>query len=220
MKRLVVLKHEDARWSFDDQGPKLVLEMKPYAQTERVDPFPCYAHDVKVVKDQIQEIESMVRMKFMPRWFVLPFESTSRTNGWANGNSYHTGKGNKYLPHPYIVLSGKRIPLHPAMTRYLVAHEYGHIVQVNLQHIMGLNWDEFCKMYAKDVRKIPYQGRYGGQMWHLNTGEIIANDVRLALLRKEEEFWPHEVPHTYQVPRVMKWWQAQLPVLDARNVTE
>lgn len=180
----------------------LSLPTGKYHSSVEVDPFPCYAHNNAVVEAEVRDIEAKIDLPFKPRYFVLPYEGASRTNGYADGNEYH-GEN----PQPYIVLQGKRICIHPAITRYLVAHEFGHVVQVNLQHFLKLKWDEFCEFYAKEVRKIPYEKRYGGLHWHINTGEIIANDIRVGVLGKEAEFWPHEVAHPWAVPHVSEWWR-------------
>lgn len=197
-------------WTFTDNGgPTCPLKTRGWTHTVNVDPFPCYSHDIELVAKEVEYVEERLKLPFLPDYFILAHESCGRTNGWADGNHVYLDEkdpeGNwKTEPRPFIVLAGKRIPLHPAMTRYLVAHEIGHTTHSNLAHKMGLKYDAFAKMYAEDVRKIPYEQAYGGLKWHLNTGEIIANDVRVGLLEREVEFWPHEVgrPNT----EVVQWW--------------
>ncbi len=201
--RLYFLNHDDLKWPFNDRGtPHVNLPTGKYTTDVSVDPFPCYAHQQAVVEAEVRDIEAKIDLPFKPRYFVLPFEAGSRTNGWADGNQYH-GEN----PQPYIVLQGKRICLHPAMTRYLVAHEFGHVVQTNLQFFLKMKREEFCEFYAKEVRKVPYVAAYGSLRWHENTGEIIANDIRVAVLGKEAEFWPHEVVHPWAVPHGGDWWR-------------
>lgn len=203
--RVFFLQHSDLKWPFNDRGqPHLYLDTGKYGSQHTVDPFPCYAHERELVMSEIRDIESKIKLPFPPRYFIMPFEDGSRTNGWADGNQYH-GEN----PQPYIVLQGKRIPLHPGMTRYLVSHEYGHVVQVNLQFFLKMKWEEFCEFYAKEVRRIPYEKSYGGMRWHMNTGEVIANDVRVAVLNKEPEFWPHEAVHPWAAPHIGAWWREQ-----------
>ena len=44
-------------------------------------------------------------------------------------------------PIGLICLAGKRIPPHPAMTRYLMGHEYGHGVFYHLARLRGFEQD-------------------------------------------------------------------------------
>lgn len=207
--RVHILSYSDINWPFDDGKPYLTLDVPDSSTRLYVDPFPCYPHDPALVHSEVAYIESVVKLPFPPHYFSLPYETLGRTNGWADGNSRYTEQdeqGNwKTEPNPYIVLSGKRIPIHPSMTRYLIAHEFGHVVHSNLAHLMEIKYDELKDMYAKDVRKIECIKDYGALKWHKNIGEIIANDVRIALFGRETEFWPHEVEYTPN--EVVKWWK-------------
>lgn len=204
--RIHFLSHADAHWGFDERSePELILATEyPTPTPIRVDPFPCYAHEAELVRREVAHAEAMVPLPWLPKYFVIPFETRSRTNGWADCTKY---RGQPL--HPWILLQGKRIPIHPAMTRYLVSHEYGHVVHGNLAVKLGMKWEEFAEFYAREVRRIPYFKDYGAGKWHLNTGEIIANDIRITLLHREEEFWPHEVEHPLVChgDRVRLWWE-------------
>jgi hypothetical protein len=213
MTRLHIIPPSAIGWPFSNDGrPYLSLLVGESSHTVYVDPFVSYAHDAALTEKEIEYVESRIKLPFPPDYFVLPFDSTSHTNGWADGNSTYIGgqdeKGEyKTEPRPFIVLAGKRIPLHPAMTRYLVAHEYGHIVHANLAHSMGIKYDEFKEVYA-GMRGIECIKEYGGGKCHLNIGEIIANDVRIGLLEKETEFWPHVVERPGE--KVVSWWREQI----------
>lgn len=222
--RIFELGPGDIRWPFSSSSePELVLLARPgegWNQSVPVDPFPCYSHPRERVLAEVTEIEAKLPLPQPPRYFLLSFEPRERTNGWANFNNTYVDPNDtsKYEPRPIITLCGKRIPLHPAMTRYLVAHEYGHIAHYSLALAMGIDSEEFAKRYARDVRKIDYSAGYGGGRWHTNTGEIIANDIRIALLGKEPEFWPHDVTHPWALPEIAQWWRAHLAKHFVRNL--
>lgn len=205
----------DIVWSFNDNsGPRLALDTPGYRSTIYIDPFPCYSCNFDLVAREIEYVESKIPLPFLPHYYILPYETSTRTNGWADTNSIYVDgtdeKGNpKTEPRPCIVFSGKRIPIAPSMVRYLVAHEYGHIVHANLAHKMGLSWDDFAKMYATQVRKIPYNKEYGGLKWHTNSGEIIANDIRVTILNREVEFWPHETSNPVENQEIRDWWTSK-----------
>ncbi len=214
-ERIFFLKDEDLNWNFDDkQNPFYALKVDDWNRNEYVDPFPCYAHDEKLVRREINWCESAVAVKYPPKWFILSHDFLGRTNGYANSNSQwvddETNKkdGGHYKLDPYIVLAGKRIPLLPAMTRYLVSHEYGHIVDYNLRKCLDLKDDEFKKMYA-DMRGVDFDLKYGARNWHTNISEIIANDIRIIFTGREEEFWPHPCTHPMYHPKLIAWWYDQ-----------
>lgn len=210
--RIHLVSRDELVWSFDSgDKPRFELKTDGYPATVYVDPFPCYTHSLDLVECEVEYAESVVKLAFLPHYFILPVESTSRTNGWADANkmylSSEDGK-DKWEPRPYIVLQGKRIPLHPALTRYLISHEIGHTVHANLAHKMGFDYWPFAEMYAKDVRKIPYSGASGGLKWHSCSAEILANDFRVGVLEKETEFWPHDVE--CPSPEIVAWWRERI----------
>jgi hypothetical protein len=150
---------------------------------------------------------------------VLHRECTSRTNGWAEvDHRYYDDDcakpccADKTVKWDgIIVLAGKRIPPHPAMTRYLVAHEYGHHVEYELLHRRGLDpgdsvvRDEYARMRGcPDVN-------YGGGTWHKSPGELLANDFRIVVAGVEPEFWPHPgFTHPLEDALVQRWWAENL----------
>lgn len=204
--RIHVLKHSDIRWAFDKRDPYLLLQTDRFPHSETVDPFPCYSHVEQLVRDEIAYVESKVTLKWWPRWFMLPYETLGRTNGWASKNECYGDNDTRPLC-PYIVLAGKRIPVAPAMTRYLVAHEFGHTIHHNIEHLAGLKDNEFDDNYA-DWRGIPRNNDYGGGLWHRNVGEVIANDIRVSVFQREVEFWPHECERPG--PRIAEFWENEL----------
>jgi hypothetical protein len=218
LERVIVLKQEDLQWPFHGEP---YFETKPryskYARQIKIDSaFPCYIHDPLMVQGLAKQVEDLFPVEVFPNWYLISHEAEGRTNGyatketlwnWDKENDTHKAKGFE----PYIVLSGKRIPLHPAMTRYLVAHEYGHIAQYQLEAWQGIeesySFEKFEAPYA-ELRGIEPQKGYGGGRWHTNTGEVIANDFRILVAGCEAEFWPHPgVAHPYDVPQIQKFWE-------------
>jgi hypothetical protein len=198
-----IIEVTDLHWPFEAQ---------PYVLRGRtrmtVDPFPCYAHDTKLVRKLLKDVEARsIRVKD-GTLYISHFEEESRTNGYA-AQSYDewdevTGK---WVPAQIIVLQGKRIPIHPAMTRYLVPHEFGHIVENKIQAALGIeehNREPLLSGYAK-LRKLEYSDGYGARRWHLNTGEVFANDFR-CLLGYETDFWPHAGIKQELNKPTKDWW--------------
>lgn len=201
------LKHSDIKWTFDDScRPFITLDTKPYKHTELVDPFPCYSHDEELVRSEIARIEGLVKLKFKPDYFIMPFEGLARTNGHASSNSDFVEAGEEPRLNPYIVLAGKRIPIHPAMTRYLVSHEFSHCVIYNLEAIIKSKDKSFFHDYAK-MRNIEFNQQYGAQRWHTNTEEIACNDCRIVLCEAEPGFWPHPFKHPLKDQNVIDFWR-------------
>lgn len=191
--RIVSFAADQLEWPFRGE-PHIRLQPrdeKAYGSQVQVDPFPCYSHDAGLVKEIAGICETQFPMGFDPTYYILPFEDLSRTNAYSSRHSIY--KGDPPYPYePYMSLSGKRIPLHPAMTRYLVAHEYGHLADYWITYKLGFDEssDEFRKDYAAR-RGITASFAYGGHRWHTSIGEIIANDFRILVCNVETEFWPH-----------------------------
>lgn len=210
MSRVVACTDADLCWPFGGK-PHYKLDGRSY---EYVDPFPCYAHDLALVKRLVTKVDKAVggRIKFKPTYYVFHHESETRTNGWAMTHSdYERTKEGKPAWKGMVVLSGKRIPPHPAMTRYLVGHEYGHHAENELLRRLGKESHDgtIRKEYAK-LRKcedIPY---YGGRTWHLSAQELLANDFRILVAELEPEFWPHKQIHPSKSKEVQKWWEETL----------
>lgn len=97
----------------------------------------------------------------------------------------------------------------PSMMRQLIFHEYGHLVDYWICYKKGLLYGdptEFDKEYAK-MRGIDANASYGCGKWHLNIGEIITNDGKIALFNAEPEFFPHpQVKHPNDCPEVGNFW--------------
>ncbi len=186
-----------------------------WKSTIKVDPFPCYAHDAELVAEIAALVETRFPIPCLPNYYLLSHEETSRTNGHASHGLDYSDEAraehdDRYPIETHIVLSGKRIPLHPAMTRYLIAHEYGHCVNYWIEwkrDILNSVVTDFDREYAA-LRGVDPNAGYGGQKWHANVGELIANDFRICVCGIEREFWPHPgFAHPDTMPQVQEFWE-------------
>lgn len=212
MERIHLFNHSDLSWAFNSEKPHISLSLPDIHFYEQLDPFPCYSHQKELLLKEIEYVENKVPLPYKPEWMILPFESFCRTNGQATDNKKWLEDG-KTLPRPYITIFGKRIPIMPAMTRYLICHEYCHVIHMNLAHIFNMDYNEFGTMYAQKVRKMDSFEKYGALRWHNNEREILANDLRILIFDRENEFWPHDVQHPSKRPDIKEWWEETLKKL-------
>jgi hypothetical protein len=159
--------------------------------TAEVDPTPAYHHDVDLVKETFEHLRRVMPLPIPILVAILGHEDTSRTNGSYYDHYWYKGSDEQSQPYGIIVLSGKRTPIHPAMTRYLVTHEYGHGVQYCWERLKGMKTDAMEPQYIKDIRPTAKDGDYGPGTWHSHVQEMIANDFRILVAQREVEFWPH-----------------------------
>lgn len=215
--RVKVVKPSDVVWPFDRDRAELRLRRRFGESIQEVDPFPSYAHDVDVVVETVELVECAFPLPepYAPDYFVLPFDTSARTNGWTDQSfEYVRERAEGELPRwaGAIVLAGKRIPPHPAVTRYLVAHEYGHVVHYFMAMVAGDNdaGDRHYREYAK-LRGFRSAKHYGGGTWHRRVSEVFANDFRILVAGVEAEYWPHlGVPRPENVADLVEWWSDQV----------
>jgi hypothetical protein len=215
--RIFEVGHDAVRWSFS-RGPYVVLPTGgSWPRTEDVDPFPCYSHDRGLVLETAEVIEATFPLppERRPRYVLLGFDTSSRVNGWTSYAEDHDAEEdeNGRSPwRPYIAFAGKRIPPHPGMTRYLVAHEYAHCLHLYLEWLAGhsLGSDKLYPAYD-EMRGLKPPDSYGGGTWHASTSEVFANDFRILLAQVELEYWPHPgIPRPEEIPAVADWWAQAL----------
>lgn len=200
-----------ADWSFNDSKPRWRHGM--HGSVATFDPFPAYSHDVGEVRKAVDHVLN----RWKPSWHVDLYsadrEAEGRSNGFSNvhgSGHYESGEWVKDEPTGLIMLSGKRIPPHPAVTRYLVAHEYGHNVEWMLNAQRGANYandNTLINAYA-EMRGLdsPVHDGEGGT-WHDSAAEVFACDFRIVICQVEAEFWPHHgIPRPEEVPAVWHWW--------------
>lgn len=191
-QEVIALEHPS--WSFDDAGPAYGLAFDgSYTRSEKVDPAPCYAHNVDAVRAELLYLQRVAPVPVPLGIFVLSHETLGRTNAWCSEDRVYPKDGDPTkdsYPIGIIAMSGKRIPIHPATTRYLVAHEYGHFVEAFITRQRGLKGNGIRTEYQQLVRP---EGSfsYGCGKWHQAIGEIFANDFRILIANREAEFWPH-----------------------------
>ena len=218
----------EGSWSFADS--KLRWQHRPHGVGAEFDPFPAYRHDMLVVKRETFHVESCTPPIWDVDLYVANRENMSPTNAFSyvttNGHYNDADVWVKDPPVGLIVLSGKRTPPHPAVTRHLVAHEYGHIVEYMLEHLRhgSPHGGEVVKEYAK-LRGLSESTLHHGEggNWHNSATEIFACDFRILICNTEAEFWPHMgIPHPLELPvnsqfELSEWWNAATKTLRAEQ---
>lgn len=213
--RVIEFKPADLCWDFEDNGAGLYTKPRYkwcWRKRIKVDPTPGYPHERMLVRSFAEKVYFDFPLPHPPTFYISPFEEPSRTNGWTDrGFQYDKGRVKRW--EPYIFLSGKRIPPMPAMTRYLVAHEYGHVVAFHLSQEWGDPQDTrtFLEEYRK-LRGLPKRPHYGPGNWHADIGEVFANDFRILVCKTEPEYWPHmSICRPELEPQVVEWWAERIP---------
>lgn len=191
--RIFNLSDTDVNYPYD--GDPLVKTRTKDVYEIRLDPFPAYSHDADLVQYEARQNEQNFPLPFDVFYHNLSHEMLWRVNGCALFN-------NDPL-EGWVALSGKRIPIHPAMTRSLIAHEYGHIVFRWLQH----EYTNFLEDYRKVRSDLPKKDLLGPRNWHTTIEEIVVNDFRIIISDRESGFWPHEVTHPYEVIGLRDFWK-------------
>jgi hypothetical protein len=220
--RKVSVNDPDVQWSFSDGAPIWCPSSGRFHWGREVlDPFPAYPHEIGTAEEAVEEVRgALAATGWTPPWtvdvFLLDREAVSRSNGWSSiAHADYDSEAGKWLSRRgFIAMSGKRTPPHPAVTRYLVGHEYGHNVEDMLTHQLGLEEehpDELIRRYAK-VREWRWSVHRGsGGRWHSAISEVFACDFRIQVCGIDPDFWPHPgVQHPYELEQVQWWWKEHL----------
>lgn len=209
----------DVCWPFEKPEQPYVLCGKPRGHRTEVDPFPAYPHDATMIERYLRIAAERFPIGWPLSAYVLHLETVSRTNGWAQSGDYDYNERDErghYKRYPSVVFPAKRIPIHPAMTRYVAVHEYGHIVEAWLvcqQTAVDGRFENTEKRMMDEygqMRGLPNNGLagYGGGTWHKTLAEVFANDFRVLVCGVETEFWPHPgIERPENVPELSKWWR-------------
>lgn len=218
----------DANWSFRDS--QLRWQHGAHGSSGTFDPFPAYGHDIAEVERTAKHVAGCCPPLWDVDLFVANREETGRTNGYSSivepQHQDDDGKWVRDAPVGLIVLSGKRIPPHPATTRYLVAHEYGH----NVFWMIGRARDPARSIYSEDwlvdyatMRGLPTPVHAGsGGRWHDSASEVFACDFRMIVCRVEPDYWPHPgIPQPFDdevATELAQWWGTALEDLGAARL--
>jgi hypothetical protein len=226
-----LLTPEDMSWPLGNQdagGPSYSCGLGSYPRSFRVDPYPAYPHNLGLVRELALKCNDVFPLPdarlglwlfshdFADRINGMTFEDTIyyREDGtdWNEEYLSYDGSGKMVEMHGQaitIVLAGKRIPIMPAMTKYLVTHEYGHAVFNYVTRRFGYKDHEKNKLEEKymEIRGVTkYEKKYRGGHWHEAPGEIIANDFRYLFTRQQTDFWPHDCPEPSWHSPIGEWW--------------
>lgn len=228
---VILLTPDDLTWPLgvQDTSPQYLCGGGSYPRGLKVDPYPCYAHDVQRTESILQHCTEAFPLKVAKfSLTLLSHDFIDRVNGityedyfyrrpdgtdWEDMIPHWDGGGESrkfYGQAITIVLSGKRIPIMPSMTRYLVSHEYGHAVFDYVARTKGYKDSERYKLeqYYMELRGITdYAKTYNGGQWHRSPGEIIANDFRVLFTKQELEFYPHDCPLPSWSQPEGRWWR-------------
>lgn len=220
---VIVVEDSELQWSFRVEGPKIRVG-GGHGRHVELCPTPCYRHDPELVRRQFEDVERRFPCERRPGVYVVGFDSPQRTNGETYETDAYPERDElgRTMEDSSIILYGKPIPLHPAMTRYLVAHEYGHAVERELAFRLirekdtgGWKLIEQLREKYAELRGLPKEPPpfYGPRTWHQQVCEIFANDFRVLIAQQEPEFWPHhDISRPEKVEAVVQWWVQQANV--------
>ena len=232
--QLIPLGHDDLGWPATNsthEYPSYSCGVGSYKRGFLVDPFPCYEHSKGLVEETLHKCVEKLPLKesagqalyslaheFVGRNNGLTFEDSAykRPDGsdWEEKIICHCGCGEP-LKHVCgqahtIVICGKRMPIMPSMTKYLITHEYGHAVFNHKRRLLGYTATEDEKLEIKymNLRGVPAYKERPNERWHRLMSEIVANDFRTVVMETETDFWPHEVSRLNGNSPIAKWWTA------------
>ncbi|HWE81443.1 MAG TPA: hypothetical protein VG265_07320 [Gaiellaceae bacterium] len=204
------LGYEQIRWGYGDP-PKIAprSHFGPGYAT-KVEPMPAYGHDVDQVCALLERCHQEAPLCVPVSVNVLKLVDGRGSNGWAQQRWCYDDDSRfaddeapaqrKYRNWDgVIVLSGKTTEIHPAIARYVVPHEYAHVLEDALGLIRYGDLSEHRSSEAlmrewAEVRGVDdrfFDLEYSVTNHHLQPCEVFANDFR-RLIGAEREWWPHD----------------------------
>lgn len=208
------LSRDDVVWPFHKPVPYVRIGGGHRHQVE-IDPTPAYAHDRATVAEVLRHVSEAFPVSWPVSIYLLPHEEIGRTNGATYTDVNYDGPKDSSGAYSgraaAIFFSAKRIPIHPATTRYLVPHEYGHVVEEWVNERAGNKlWDGALMREYAEMRGLEGLSAYGAGLWHRVPGEVFANDFRVLVCDIEAEYWPHPgIIHPNKLGQdhpVVRWW--------------
>jgi hypothetical protein len=158
---------ETGQWEFRESALRWYPPQR-YALGSKFDPMPCYPHDFTVAERAAAHVQECCPPLWDVDCWIADREEIARTNGHSalDDGHYEDGEWVKER-RGFILLSGKRVQPHPAMTRYLIAHEYGHNVAYMINSLRdegkhAASTEPLEREYAK-VRGLPGSSVHHGQ---------------------------------------------------------
>jgi hypothetical protein len=212
---------EEGTWPFRDSS----LTWHPprrHAYVPVFDPFPCYPHR----RDVAEAVAANAASICPPLWdidiYLADREETSRTFGYSDLAEEPEAPRSPGL----ILLDGKRVSQHPAFTRHLIAHEYGHHLAwmanslrpgcEQIKHTAAME-REYAALRGLPETSLHYGG---GGTWHASAFEIMACDARILVLGAEPEHWPHPgIERPEGMAGIRRWWDEALARIAAARET-
>jgi hypothetical protein len=222
MIEVIELTRDDIHWPFDEP-PYIKTLGGRWGRREKVDPFPCYTHDVSRVRELAARVHELWPVPLRVLIHVIPFESLGRTNGWASVEcDDYSADPDKKTFTATIVFSGKRIPIHPSLTEYLVAQEYSHVIEDAIALSRGgkIGTREILPEYEA-ARGLTDCHDYGGMKWHAHSGEVFACDCRILMFGIQRDFWPHPgIKRPEECGTIVDWWQTERAKMEAARLAK
>jgi len=247
--QVVYVGPDQLEWSYEAIGEATVQPYRFFgnkrAYSTKVYPTPAYSHDINQVKSILKECRDIAPLCAPVTVNVLGVIDKRLVNGWAQQQWEHykchtpddcqcdviiekedgtkVKRGTRNWDG-VIALSGRTTEIHPAITRYVTPHEYGHIVeealglirygdQTGVSNFGGRLLEDWAKVRGVEY---PSTKAYGPTTHHLMPSEIFANDFRF-MCNFETDWWPHEeiVPALGKrgTAKAVRWWDEAISEL-------